>query len=102
MTGNTQGDIDDETSEGPHRLHLAVVDSGLTEYHRYRTYMAVCGAPVSASDLPSALCEPDCVRGLAYCTECLRVAAEATADAGVTVDLLATSQRAWQVAHVRG
>lgn len=45
---------------GPHCFHLLVAHDAVTEFHRYRTYVALCGELVGASELPSSLCSDDC------------------------------------------
>jgi len=67
----------------PHCIHLLAADSGVAKSHRYGTYIALCHALLSASSLPAALCADDGDCEVAYCSDCLRAAAEVNADAGL-------------------
>ena len=62
-------------------LHLLVADDGLTEGHVYRCYPALCGALLPTSKLPPATCPDDCELDVLYCSECVRTAAQWTAEA---------------------
>ncbi len=53
--------------------HLLTADDVLAEGNQYGTYLAVCGALVPASSLPSSLCPPGCECDCAlYCPQCVR------------------------------
>jgi hypothetical protein len=68
-------------------VHLLAADEAVKEGHRYGTYLALCGQPVSASTLPRASCPDGCeCPGVVYCFFCLRAATERNWDAGVDVD----------------
>jgi hypothetical protein len=58
-----------------------VADDGLTEGHVYRRYLALCGALLPASELPPSTCPDDCEFDVLYCSECMRTAAQWTAEA---------------------
>ena len=60
-------------------IHLLAADSGVAE----GTYIALCEALLKASSLRPDLCSDDCDREVAYCSDCLRAAAEVNADAGL-------------------
>lgn len=62
-------------------LHLLVADDALTERHVYRRYLALCGALLPTSELPPSTCPQDCEFDVLYCTECVRAAAQWTAEA---------------------
>jgi hypothetical protein len=52
--------------------HLLTADDVLAEGNQYETYLAVCGALVPASSLPSSLCPPGCECDCAlYCPQCV-------------------------------
>jgi hypothetical protein len=52
--------------------HLLTADDVLAEGDQYETYLAVCGALVPASSLPSSLCPPGCECDCAlYCPQCV-------------------------------
>ncbi|MGH3764045.1 MAG: hypothetical protein ACRDTX_02640 [Pseudonocardiaceae bacterium] len=95
LTQRTQHDTDDDDAR--HCFHLLVADSGLTECHRYRIYLALCGAELATSELPSSLCSPECDREVAYCMQCLEVANVRNAEAGV---VMTWSPSEWMV-HIR-
>jgi hypothetical protein len=63
-----------EHSERPAGVaHLLTADDVLADGNRCGTYLAVCGALVPASSLPSSLCPPECECDCAlYCTQCVR------------------------------
>ncbi len=68
----------------PHCIHLLVADRELlTECHRSRLYLAICGEELPASELPSSHCGPGCEREIVYCMECLYQAAEHNSERGV-------------------
>lgn len=71
---------------GPHCFHLLVADDAVTEFHQYRTYVALCGELLGASELPSGSCSEDCDAGIVYCLECLGTATERNHDARGRVD----------------
>ncbi|MGH3867982.1 MAG: hypothetical protein ACRDQ4_18030 [Pseudonocardiaceae bacterium] len=54
---------------------------GLTEGHVYRCYLALCGELLPTSKLPPATCPDDCAFDVLYCSECVRGAAQWTAEA---------------------
>jgi hypothetical protein len=62
-------------------LHLLVAHDALTEGHVYRCYPALCGALLPTSELPPSTCPQDCEFDVLYCTECVRTAAQWTAEA---------------------
>jgi hypothetical protein len=62
-------------------LHLLVADDGLPEGHAYRCYLALCGELLPSSSLPPSTCPDDCECDVLYCSECVRVAAQWTAEA---------------------
>jgi hypothetical protein len=62
-------------------LHLLVADGALTEAHVYRCYLALCGELLPTSGLPPSTCPDDCEFDVLYCTECVRRAAQWTAEA---------------------
>jgi hypothetical protein len=62
-------------------LHLLVADDALTEEHAYRCYLALRGALLPTSELPLSTCPEDCEFDVLYCSECVRVAAQWTAEA---------------------
>ena len=58
-------------------IHLLVADDALPEGHRSGIYLAVCGAMLHPSNLPSACCPEGCDCDLAlYCPDCVCQAAE--------------------------
>ncbi len=53
--------------------HLVTTDDVLAEGNQVGTYLALCGALVPASSLPSSLCPPGCECDCAlYCPQCVR------------------------------
>lgn len=62
-------------------LHLLVADDGLPERHVYRCYLALCGELLPSSSLPPSTCPDDCECDVLYCSECVRAAAQWTAEA---------------------
>jgi hypothetical protein len=64
-------------------LHLLVADDGLPEGHAYRFYLALCGELLPSSSLPPSTCPDDCECDVlyCYCSECVRAAAQWTAEA---------------------
>jgi hypothetical protein len=53
--------------------HLLTADDVLADGKQCGTYLAVCGALVPASSLPSSLCPPGCECDCAlYCPQCVR------------------------------
>lgn len=62
-----------EPSELPAEVaHLLTADDVLAEGNQYGTYLALCGALVPASRLPSSLCPPGCECDCAlYCPQCV-------------------------------
>ncbi len=67
----------------PHCLHLLAADSGVAEGHRYGVHLALCATVLNSSSLPPARCPDECDCEVAYCSDCLRAAAERNAEAGV-------------------
>lgn len=61
-------------------LHLLVADDALPE-GLGGTYLTVCGELVPASSLPPSSCPEDCECDVLYCTQCVRAAAQWTAEA---------------------
>lgn len=63
-----------ERSELPAGVaHLLTADDVLADGNQCGTYLAVCGALVPASSLPSSLCPPGCECDCAlYCPQCVR------------------------------
>jgi hypothetical protein len=45
------------------------------------TYITVCGELIPASELPPSTCPQDCECDVLYCSECVRAAAQWTAQA---------------------
>lgn len=65
--------------------HLLAADDALDEQFQCGVYTAVCGQLVPVSDLPSWECPEDCGCDLAvYCRQCVRRAAESSAEAQPT------------------
>jgi hypothetical protein len=58
-----------------------VADDGLPEGHVYRCYLALCGELLPSSSLPPSTCPDDCECDVLYCSECVRAAAQWTAEA---------------------
>ncbi|MGH3875310.1 MAG: hypothetical protein ACRDSR_28085 [Pseudonocardiaceae bacterium] len=68
----------------PHRVHLLPGERELlAECHRYRVYLAICGAVLPVSDLAGSSCPEDCERIVAYCQKCVSDAARLNADYGL-------------------
>jgi len=63
-----------EHSERPAGVaHLLTADDVLADGNQCGTYLAVCGALVPTSSLPSSLCPPGCECDCAlYCPQCVR------------------------------
>jgi hypothetical protein len=75
-------------------MHLLVADDALPEGHRSGIYLAVCGAMLHASSLPSSCCPEGCECDLAqYCPACVCQAAEWVAPAGDQPDSSARAAR---------
>ncbi len=75
-------------------MHLLVADDALPEGHRSGSYLAVCGAVLHASSLPSSCCPEGCECDLAlYCPACVCQAAEWVAPASSQSDSSAQAAR---------
>lgn len=64
----------------------------LEERHRYRVYLALCGAMLPVAELASSLCEPGCERMIAYCPVCVEHVVGCNADAVLLVGSSVPSQ----------
>lgn len=68
----------------PHVTHLLPAERELlSECHRGRVYLTMCGAELPVSELQSSYCEPGCERMVTYCTDCLHDVVRCNADAGL-------------------
>ena len=72
----------DDDNDGPEWIHLLAADDAIADCH----HMALCGAQLASSKLPSSLCPDNCKRNHVYCLACIRDANEHNGNAGVDVD----------------
>jgi hypothetical protein len=86
---HSNGRVDDGGLTGRHDFHLLVADSAIPQcYEVFQTWVALCGRKLTARELPSSMCPPDCQREITYCVECLRVAIEHNDAAGALSEVL--------------